>query len=236
VRSWTRPDGRRFVLGDPDADLPDGELFAVVDEAEPGRLQAFERLGFRVHRRELTLVLPSELPRVPAPGGLRALRADEVEEERLRLLDDELRQDVPGTRAWRWPAEDFRQETYLTAHFDPAVYLVATDTAQDHIGICRVWIRPERPRLGFIGVRRSHRRNGVARWLIGEAFATLHAESVRSGRRSTRRTSRRGRCSTGSAAGPSGRRSSSSVPLPGVERGGDANPRHLHLQGVITAP
>jgi GNAT superfamily N-acetyltransferase len=179
MRSWTRPDGRRFVLGDPDADLPEGELFAVVDEAETERLQALEHLGFRVHRRELTLVLPTDVARVPAPGGLRALRADEVEEERLRLLDDELRQGVPGTRGWRWPAEDFRQETYLTAQFDPAVYLVATDTARDHLGICRVWIRPEHPRLGFIGVRRSHRRNGVARWLIGEAFATLHDRGER---------------------------------------------------------
>ena len=123
-------------------------------------------------------MLPTDVPRRPAPSGAEAVRADNVDEEALRLLDDELRQDIPGTDGWRWTAADFREETYLSPHFDPAVYPVAT-VQGEHVGICRVWIRPEHPRLGFIGVRRSFRRRGIARWLIGEAFAVLQARGER---------------------------------------------------------
>lgn len=173
MRDRLRPDGRRFVFGEPDEELPPGELYAVVDEADDERRRGLERLGFVVHRRELELLLPAGVGRVPRPEGFACVRADEVAEERLRRLDDELRQDVPGTDGWRWEPEDFREETYESPHFDPAVYLVALAADGVHAGICRIWNRPERPRLGFIGVLPAHRRRGVARWLIGEAFAVL---------------------------------------------------------------
>jgi ribosomal protein S18 acetylase RimI-like enzyme len=177
-RTFVRPDGRCFVVDTPDSSLPPGELFATVDESDDAQLQAFEALGFSRERRELELVLPTAVPRVPAPPGVEAVRADEVDEETLRLLDDELRQDVPGTDGWRWTAAEFREGTYGSPHFDPAVYLVATCQGE-HVGICRVWVRPEQPRLGFVGVRRSHRGQGIARWLIGEAFSVLHARGER---------------------------------------------------------
>lgn len=174
ARTFVRPDGRRFVVGRADGELPPGELFATVDESDTAQLHALAELGFVHERRELDLVLPAEVPRAAAPPLIEAVRADAVDEEMLRLLDDELRQDVPGTRGWRWEAADFREETYLSPHFDPAVYLVAT-SGRTHVGICRVWLRPHGPRLGFIGVRRSERRRGIARWLVGEVFAVLHA-------------------------------------------------------------
>jgi ribosomal protein S18 acetylase RimI-like enzyme len=177
ARTFLRPDGRRFVVGLPEAQLPPGELFAWADETDVEKLRALEDLGFIRERRELEVVLPTDAPRVPAPPGLDAVRADAVDEETLRLLDDELRQDVPGTDGWRSTQTAFREETYLSPHFDPAVYLVATADGR-HAGICRVWLRPEQPRLGFIGVRRSLRRRGIARWLIGEVFAELRARDV----------------------------------------------------------
>jgi GNAT superfamily N-acetyltransferase len=174
ARTFLRPDGRRFVIGSPEGELPPGEIFAMVDEEDVELLHALEAHGFGRERRELALVLPSGVPRVPPPPGIGVVRGDEVDETALRQLDDELRQDVPGTDGWRWDAAGFREETYLSPQFDPAVYLVAT-MAGEHVGICRVWIRPEHPRLGFIGVRRSLRQRGIARWLIGETFAVLHA-------------------------------------------------------------
>lgn len=178
TRTFLRPDGRRFVLGRPAGGLPPGELFASVEESDVDHLRALEDLGFVRERRDLHLVLPTDGPRHPAPAGVTALRADGVDEEALRLLDDELRQDVPGTDGWRWTARDFREETFHSPHFDPAVYLVATCEGE-HVGICRIWIRPEHPKLGFIGVRRSLRRGGIARWLIGEVFAVLRARGQR---------------------------------------------------------
>jgi ribosomal protein S18 acetylase RimI-like enzyme len=178
ARTFLRPDGRRFLIALPEGELPPGELFAVVDESDPKRLRLLEDLGFVRERRELQLVLPTDVPRLAAPSGVEAVRADEVDESALRLLDDELRQDVPGTDGWRWTAADFLEETFHSPQFDPAVYLVATCDAEP-VGICRVWIRPEHPRLGLIGVRRALRQRGIARWLIGEAFAVLHARGER---------------------------------------------------------
>jgi ribosomal protein S18 acetylase RimI-like enzyme len=178
ARTFLRPDGRRFLLGPPEGELPPGELFAAVDESATEQLRSLEDLGFVRERRELELVLPTDVPRLAAPPGVEAVSADEVDEDALRVLDDELRQDVPGTDGWRWTAADFREETFLSPHFDPAVYLVATRGGEP-AGICRVWVRPEHPRLGFIGIRRSLRRHGIARWLIGETFAVLHARGQR---------------------------------------------------------
>jgi ribosomal protein S18 acetylase RimI-like enzyme len=174
ARTFLRPDDRRVVIGSPVGELPAGELFAMVDEEDGELLHALEARGFVRERRELALVLPTEVARVPPPPGVEIVRADEVDETALRLLDDELRQDVPGADGWRWDSAGFREETYLSSDFDPAVYLVAT-SADAPVGICRVWIRPEHPRLGLIAVRRSLRQRGIARWLIGETFAVLHA-------------------------------------------------------------
>ena len=175
METWTRPDGRRFILGEPGDELPTGELYAVVRETDAERRERLDLLGFAVHRRELELLLPTRIDGRRPPDGFTFVRADEVPEEGLRYLDDELRQDVPGTAGWHWDAADFHAETYASPHFDPAVYLVALAPGGTHAGICRVWNRPERPRLGLIGVVRDHRRRGVARWLLGEAFAVLAA-------------------------------------------------------------
>ena len=179
MRNWTRPDGRTFVFGEPDADLPAGELYTSVDEADAARRSALEALGFGVVRRELELLLPTRLPRAPVPDGFGLFRADEVSADALRALDDELRQDVPGTDGWHWPAAEFRAETYESPHFDPALYLVGAAPDEEPVAICRVWSRPDLPRLGFVGVRRAHRRRGVTRWLVGEAFAVLAARGRR---------------------------------------------------------
>lgn len=176
-RTYLRPDGRRLLIGLPDGALPSGELFARADEDDAEALLALEDLGFVRERRELVLVLSTDVPSVPAPAGIDAVRADVVDEQTLRLLDDELRQDVPGTDGWHWTAEGFREETYLSPQFDPAVYLVARAEGE-HVGICRGWIRPEQPRLGFIGVRRSHRRRGIAHWLVGEVFGVLRERGL----------------------------------------------------------
>jgi GNAT superfamily N-acetyltransferase len=133
-RTFLRPDGRRFLLGRPDENLPPGELFASIDESDVEHLGALEALGFVRKRRELHFVLPTDVPRRPAPPGVEATRADAVDEATLRLLDDELCQDVPGTDGWRCEADDF--------------------------------------------LRRSQRRRGIGRWLIGEAFAVLHARGL----------------------------------------------------------
>ncbi|HZT94670.1 MAG TPA: GNAT family N-acetyltransferase [Gaiellaceae bacterium] len=184
MRSWTRPDGRCFVFGEPDGGgLPPGRVYATADEEDEPRMRALTELGFAVLRRELVLQLPTDraawtLRTVDPPPGIVFVPADRVPEERLRALDDLLRQDVPGTDGWRWSSEGFREETYESSDFDPATYLVALDERGEGIGIARVWMRPEQPRLGLIGVRSDWRRRGVARALLAAALGTLRERGL----------------------------------------------------------
>jgi RimJ/RimL family protein N-acetyltransferase len=179
MRCWTRPDGRTFVFGEPDAELPAGELYASADEADAQRRAALEALGFVVERRELVLELPTAVGAAAPPPGVSLVPADAVPADELRLLDDELRQDVPGTGGWRWDAVGFREETYESPDFDPALYLVARDDAAERwIGIARVWNRPGRARLGFVGVSRTQRRRGIAKALVVAVLAALRERGV----------------------------------------------------------
>jgi GNAT superfamily N-acetyltransferase len=184
MRQWTRPDGRCFVFGEPDDDLPLGRVYAEADEADEARVGALNRLGFADRRRELLLQLPTDssawsVSPVEPPPGISFVPADRVEEEHLRLLDDLLRQDVPGTDGWEWSAEGFREETYASRDFDPGTYLVAVDGRRNGIGIARVWMRRDGPRLGLIGVRSDWRRRGVARALVAAALVAVRQHDPR---------------------------------------------------------
>jgi len=173
-----RPDGRRFVRAGHVPDARAGELYCTVDEADADALRSCERLGFVVNRRESRYALPTDPDRTglrdaALPEGFAVVTADEVDEERLRLLDDELRQDVPGTDGWRWDVAGFRAE--FDSAFDPATYLVAVDVAsREYAGLVRVWNNPGGPRLGMIGVLPAYRGRGLARALLARVFAVLH--------------------------------------------------------------
>jgi ribosomal protein S18 acetylase RimI-like enzyme len=171
---WVRPDGRRFVRLDELDVEHDGELYVDVDEGDAAALARCAERGYVANRRESVYRVPTTaVEGCAVPDGFVIVHADAVEEGRLRVLDDVLRQDVPGTRGWRWDEDGFRAELEQPA-FDPATYLVAVDTAsEDYVGIVRVWNNPGTPRLGFIGVSCSHRRLGLARALVAHAFAVL---------------------------------------------------------------
>jgi len=108
------------------------------------------------------------------PGGVVSISAADAYEDQLRLLDDALRQDVPGTAGWKWDPGDFREETF-GQQFDPATYLIVVDTASGHyLGVVRVWYSPGRPGLGLIAVLGQYRRRGLASKLLARAFGVLH--------------------------------------------------------------
>jgi RimJ/RimL family protein N-acetyltransferase len=178
MRAFVRPDGRRFVR-DPDAASLAGiagDVYCTVEEADA---EPYLTLGFAVHRREGRYRIPTAATLLEPVPGVRFLSADEVEELRLRLLDDELRQDVPGTDGWRWDEAGFREETYDERYFDARTYLVAVEEAKGgYIGIARVWMNPVLPRLGFIGVRRAYRRRGIAQALITQVLTELAKRGV----------------------------------------------------------
>ncbi len=178
VRTYVRPDGRRFVW-DPDRDSLAEATTDVYCTAEASEIVSYSALGFDVHRREGTYSVPIRSARVEASQGVVFANADEVDETTLRLLDNELRQDVPGTDGWQWDATDFREETYEASGFDPKTYLVVLDVETGaYVGMVRVWMKQPIPRLGFIGVHRRYRRRGIACALLSEVFARLHARGI----------------------------------------------------------
>jgi GNAT superfamily N-acetyltransferase len=169
-----RPDGRWFVRPEEVGLEFDRDVYVDVDEDDDRARVRCEERGFVVNRREGKYLVPTAVPSaLPVPSGLAIVRADEVDPERLRRLDDALRQDVPGTDGWQWDEPGFRSELESSS-FDPATYLVAVDRRNDeYVAIVRVWNNPSGPRLGFVGVLRDYRRRGLARMLVARVFAVL---------------------------------------------------------------
>jgi GNAT superfamily N-acetyltransferase len=192
VSARLRPDNRWFVYFDTwradacpplaDAVARDlgRDLYVTLDDAEYDALDASAQAGFAVHRRGSYYRIPADpavtgLAGAVLPAGLGVLSAAGADITRLRLLDDALRQDVPGCEGWHWDAGQFRAETF-GPFFDPATCLVAVDRASGaYAGLVRIWRSRAGPRLGLTGTLTRYRRRGVARALLGQAFAVLAA-------------------------------------------------------------
>lgn len=193
IRSHVRPDGR-CVMWPAGAWTPEqaataaeiarsrgGTALTTVDEAAEEQRRALESAGFVAWRREATVEIQIDtalaaLRDARMPDGVIVGSAAEVDEDRLRLLDDKLRDDIPGTSGWRNSREDFHSDTFGDAAFHPDTYLVAVEAASgEYVGLVRVWLNREGPRIGMIGVRRGHRRRGIAAALLRQALEAAHA-------------------------------------------------------------
>jgi GNAT superfamily N-acetyltransferase len=186
VHPWTGPDGRlRLFFGGcrPDALAPlagafSGECFTTVDRADQESRAALAAGGFAEHRREDDFEIPVTRFDAPIPDGFRIVTADRTTLEGLAGLDARLRQEVPGADGWTVDLTWFREETFDSPFFDPLTYRVAL-AGEAYAGLARIWIGPRpAPRLGLIAVLAQHRRRGLARALIAEAFAPLADRGV----------------------------------------------------------
>ncbi len=93
-------------------------------------------------------------------------------------LDNTIRADIPGTRAWRGTLADL-SESLDDADFDPALYLVAVHAQTgSYDGLIRVWNRRPRPRLGCVGVRVAWRRTRLPTALVCAAACVLRDRGV----------------------------------------------------------
>lgn len=155
------------------------DLYVSVDEQDSAGLQRFTDLGFGVVRRSHRYLVPVEPTRfrlagLPPPPGMSLVSAADADLDQLRLLDDELRNDTPDSRGWRWTPEEFREETFSDG-FDPATYLVAVaERTGDYVGLVRLWRKAAGPRFGLVGVVRRWRRTRLTYALLAAAFAELH--------------------------------------------------------------
>jgi GNAT superfamily N-acetyltransferase len=190
VSVWRRPDNRKQLFFDtwrPDAYLPltlavahdlGQDLYTVLDDSEFDAFDACVGAGFTVNRRESYYKISTDpavtrLSTASLPPGISVISPKEADIDRLRLLDEALRQDTPGSDGWRWAPQDFKDETFGRG-FDPETYLIAIAPGGDYVGIVRVWLGWRLPRLGFMSVKKPYRRRGITRALLGQAFQVLH--------------------------------------------------------------
>jgi ribosomal protein S18 acetylase RimI-like enzyme len=191
-----RPDRRWFISVDTwieDSFLPlvsaaaddlRQDLYTTVDEDDEAELRNWLAAGFTVLRRKHHYLVPTgpDQTRLAAgalPAGMSLISADAVDEDGLRLLDEALRQDVPGSDGWVNDPQEFREYTFSEWRFDPATYLVAVDDAsQAFAGLAPVWNHPRHPRLDLVGVASRYRRQGLAKILLAAVFAPLSARRV----------------------------------------------------------
>jgi ribosomal protein S18 acetylase RimI-like enzyme len=186
----TRPDGRtclylRDVADEAYAPLIDAvlgahevDLYLEVDEGAEHAREVLTARGFVPQRHEHHYVIPTDsaTAATAAPAGFAFLSAADCDVDRLRELDDALRQDVPGAAGWRNDPARFADQTFGDPEFNPATYLIAVDCGTgEYAGLVRVWIRPQGPRLGLIGVLPAFRRRGLAVALLTSVFRVLAA-------------------------------------------------------------
>lgn len=140
------------------------------DRADEVRILA--DAGFIAARREVKVEVDVDralaaIGDPPLPPGVAAISAADADLERLRLLDDKLRDDIPGTAGWRSTPAEFAEETFDPPAFNPATYLVAVEERTgEYIGLVRVWMNRAGPRIGMFGVLRTHRRRGITLALL----------------------------------------------------------------------
>jgi ribosomal protein S18 acetylase RimI-like enzyme len=189
-----RPDGRVFLSVDSWRDdafrvlaaamLDDLEspVFTVVDDDDREVFARWRSMGFVEHRREVELLVPTAAEETglvgagPAPG-YHVLPRGTADGDRLRSLDHVLRTEIDATIGWQhMPAEVARPSDEREV-FDPSRYVVAAQGAE-YVGLARFAPLPRRPRLGLIAVTAAHRRRGLARAVLAEAFRPLHEAGV----------------------------------------------------------
>jgi ribosomal protein S18 acetylase RimI-like enzyme len=154
---------------------------AHIDARATAQHRALASAGFVESRREAVVAFPVEaalraLGDARPPAGIVIRSTADVDEDGLRLLDDELRQEVPGTSGWRSTPQEFRDDSVADPDFDPRTYLVAVDRESgEYVGLVRIWMGGRGPRLGLVGVRRGQRRRGIASALIAQALRAVRS-------------------------------------------------------------
>lgn len=195
LTQYHRPDDRRFMrhVGDESESLVEfaqAELQVPVYVNVPAEdASTWEALGFETEmvqeafRLRFDQVLP-RLRRASVPADFTLQSANAVDEDRLFVLDNHVRNDMPGCDGWRGDRSMLHDELRDVPVFDPAGYLVGVhEPTGRYAGLIRVWRNPGEPRLGAIGVHRDFRstRIGAALLRFGlEAAASWGSETFTS--------------------------------------------------------
>jgi len=142
-------------------------------------LRILSDAGFTAARRQVNVEVDlidalANIGDARLPPGVAAISAADADLDRLRQLDDALRDDIPGTGGWRNTPQDFADETFHAPAFNPRSYLVAVEERSgEYIGLVRIWMNRSGPRIGMFGVLRVHRRRGITLALLARCLLAV---------------------------------------------------------------
>lgn len=188
VSTWWRPDDRTFLyfvgpdraayslLADAVVDALGHPVHTFADTGDSELVDVLRSAGFEVELVEEAFRIRfdaalTRLRRAWVPSGLSVHPADTVEEDKLFILDNVLRQDTAGTDGWQGDRAWFHEELAESPPFDPSAYLIAVDDCNgEHVGLVRVWRNPAGPRFGLVGVIPRYRNTTIAAALLRQAL------------------------------------------------------------------
>lgn len=162
------------------SDLAAPLLINLPADIDPERVGILHAAGFVAARTEALWRIPlASLPVRPIHStSHRLVGVDRCDLDRVVDLDNALRADIPGSRAWQGTTTDL-SESLDDAEFDPALYLIAAHRQTDaYDGLIRVWDRRPWPRLGCLGVRVAWRRTRLPAVLVSAATRVLRDRGV----------------------------------------------------------
>ncbi len=135
--------------------------------------RALRRAGFLPVRTETLWRLPvAAIPTIPVRAGHELVSVTELAPEDVAVLDNAIREDIPGTSGWQGTGAQLA-ESLDDPDFDPAMYLIARHPRTGSLdGLVRVWNRHPQPRLGCIGVTSPWRRTSLALGRVSQFHAT----------------------------------------------------------------
>jgi RimJ/RimL family protein N-acetyltransferase len=158
-------------------------VLADADESDADMQALLADHGFATSRREHLYLLPVDfaiawLSGRRLPAGCTLISAADADIDRHRMLDEALRQDIPGSAGWHSDPAEFRSMIFDDPEFDPATYLIAVTSGGAYAGLVRIWNAPGVPRLGMIGVLREHRRAGLASAMLATTLSVVAARGT----------------------------------------------------------
>jgi GNAT superfamily N-acetyltransferase len=152
-------------------------VHTVVDDDDREVLGRWASVGFRDHRREDVLAVPTTDSGAAWPPGFTYRKASDLMGDDVRSLDQQLRRLAPGCENWVNEPGQF-QELALDPRFtEPEGFLVAKH-GDELAGLVRVAKAGRRPRLVLVGTLEPYRGTGLARALLNTAFERLRARGV----------------------------------------------------------
>jgi mycothiol synthase len=152
-----------------DLESSTGRLYNFIDGPDETARSLLTSFGYQLVRHfwHMEIELSRPLPVLPAPAGieLRPFRPEDAPAVHAAL-------EQAFADHWEWsptPFEQWKAEETSVEHFDPSLWLIATD-GHDIIGVLTARVLAGRGFVNDLGVMRPHRKRGIGAALLARSL------------------------------------------------------------------